>query len=230
MNSLLSAIFENLSNGELAAHIAEALGDKKLKAKINKAIKSFFETDVIEKVEKKTPAKKTSAKKAVTKKTPAKKGEKKSYEKMTVAELKEELKAMKLDTKGKKAELIARLKGDEVSSDASEDEKPKKKEMKKVDKKKVKKEDSDSESEEAKVEYKKMKVGELRELLKERGLDSKGKKEELIERLEGADDNKDEEAGSEDEKDSDASNDSDPDEEGVDQIKTDEEDADSDSE
>ena len=205
MNSLFSAISKNLSNGELAAHIAEALGDKKLKSKINKAIATFFEGETVDKKEK-VVAKKGKA---------SKKEEKKSFDKMTVAELKEELKALKLDTKGKKADLIARLKGDEVSGSDSEEEKPKaskKAAAKKTDKKKVVK---DSDDEEEKVEYKKMKVGELRELLKERGLDSKGKKDELVERLENAGE-KEDEANSDDEKDSDE-------EEGVSEIDSEDE-------
>jgi len=103
------------------------------------------------------------------------------WSKLTVAKLKEELTKRGLDTKGKKAELVARLEA--AGNDDAMD----------VD---VVQEEEEEEEEEAaseeitNVDFSKLKVAELKDELAKRGMDTKGKKADLLKRLQGAADKK----------------------------------------
>jgi hypothetical protein len=176
MNAIQNAIVASLTDGTLAAAIAKALGDSKQKTKINKAIKEFLAAEAATEVEAKPSkgkgkGKEKPAKAAKGKAKPAKEDvvtdeeDDTPLEKKTVKELKEMCKEKELSTTGKKDELIARLRGDH--HDGAED-------------------DAGEASAPEVTDFKKMKVPELKALCKERGLDDKGKKDELIARLEEA--------------------------------------------
>jgi len=97
------------------------------------------------------------------------------YGKMKVVELRTMLKERGGDVKGKKEELVQRLQAmdDEGVSEESE---------------MVVVEEEEGDAERKRADYGKMKVVELRTMLKERGGDVKGKKEELVQRLQAMDD------------------------------------------
>ena len=91
--------------------------------------------------------------------------EKQDYSKLTVPELRQLCKDRGLDSKGGKATLVERLE----SPDTEDKEKS----------------DGEEDDEEMEQDYTKYTVPELRQLCKDKGLDSKGRKAELVERLDG---------------------------------------------
>lgn len=100
-----------------------------------------------------------------------------SLDKLTVAELKEQLKAKGLATSGKKADLIERLSS---ASDASDAPAPKKS---KASKKTTVAEEEEPSSE---SDFASMSVATLKEKCKEKGLATSGKKPDLVARLQAA--------------------------------------------
>lgn len=106
------------------------------------------------------------------------------YSKMKLPELKEMCKEKGLSEKGKKEDLVERLQtseGEEKSDDTEGDEKEPEDEKKEEDEEDDEKKDEEVEEEE--VDYSKMKMDELKALCKEKGLSDKGKKADLVERL-----------------------------------------------
>ena len=110
--------------------------------------------------------------------------------KMKVAELREELESRGLDSTGKKAELVARLEVALPAAPPSKKEKVADPVAEETDFSKamrvLKSSEPQASSSSTDVVPAKMKVAELREELESRGLDSTGKKAELVARLEAA--------------------------------------------
>ena len=106
------------------------------------------------------------------------------FKKLKVAELRTECTKRGLDTKGVKAVLIKRLEEFQEGGEEQGEEMEVEEEEEEEEEKEEKEEKEEEEEEEEAVDFKKLKVAELRAECTKRGLDSKGVKAVLIKRLE----------------------------------------------
>ena len=204
MESIQNTLTKKITDGDLAKYITDNISvyldnlvDKdEVKKEINESIKLYLEGKEAKPKKETKPKKqtKTTKKESKPKKQTKKEDsseddsseEVKDFAKMKVSELKELLKEKGLNVSGKKADLIERLEsaGKEVDSGSDEDS-----DIVSSEDDSVSSEDENSEevpekdSKAYKAKLTKMSVTQLKELCKRQELTTKGKKEDLIERL-----------------------------------------------
>lgn len=110
-------------------------------------------------------------------------GDVEPYEEWALADLRAELEARELDTKGKRAAMVERLEEDDASTEEEPEEES----------------EEEEEDDEEEGEYDSMSIKELRAELEARDLDVKGTKPTLISRLEDNDENGGEDEAEEEE-------------------------------